>query len=102
MTFMLMIILQKTIYQKLKSNELEKFIYNHNFYYGTALTKSFEKLGYQTKNIIEDNYLGNNKWFEENYGKSNISYDEKLLRRIKNFNQISFSSRYDYLVRTND
>lgn len=72
--------------QKLKSNELEKFIYNHNFYYGTALTKSFEKLGYQTKNIIEDNYLGNNKWFEENYGKSNISYDEKLLRRIKNFN----------------
>ena len=50
------------------------------------MTKSFEKLGYQTNNIIEDNYLGNNKWFEENYGKSHISYDEKLLRRIKNFN----------------
>ena len=77
---------KKQFAKQLKSKELEKFIYNHNFYYGTALTKSFEKLGYQTNNIIEDNYLGNNKWFEENYGKSHISYDEKLLRRIKNFN----------------
>ena len=70
---------------ELSSSELDNKIYNNNFYYGTALSTSFKRIGYQTLDIIADNYHGNNKWFDENYGKSETSYDEKLFQRIRNF-----------------
>ena len=41
---------------ELSSSELDNKIYNNNFYYGTALSTSFKRIGYQTLDIIADNY----------------------------------------------
>ena len=77
-------ILKNNLY-KLSSVKLDNRIFDFNFYYGNSLTKNLHQQGYTTKDIVVDNHLSNENWFSENFHNKNYSYEEKLLKRIIDF-----------------